>query len=171
MENNICHRPAARCKVSPGQGKVGGVVIGASYADWGNVKSYTQGALPVAGIHPSGAFTSGFAWPSLVKSSRHVQKVRNYALCSATTDFAEVNGFTGPNSEFPVAGALQQLAMYQENPASAVSQRRRSNLAYVLFPDVMLNDMYFDWVVGRNISSDAWLAGSAASSWLWRRRP
>lgn len=122
------------------------VVLGSSYCDWGNVYQYTHGAWPTKDLYPQGAFTDKQSWTSLVYKG----SVLNYALGSATTDVSKVPANTGPNSEFPVSGGVQQLAMYNQ----AKTKSDRFNLAFVVFSDLMLNELYFDWVSGKDITSE-----------------
>ncbi|KAF9901888.1 hypothetical protein EC991_005590 [Linnemannia zychae] len=114
------------------------VVFGDSYSDVGNVYKLTNYTWPIKAYN-HGRFTNGLIWSEHVARHKHM-KLLNYAFGSATTDSTYVPGLTGPASDIPVPGFIQQVDQYY-----AKHPLHKKDLASSIFVvDFQGNDYFFD---------------------------
>jgi len=85
-------------------------VFGDSLSDNGNAYKLTNQTWPLSTYY-KGRFSNGKVWPDYLKSALGVP-VFDGAYGSGTTDSTAIQGATGPNSNIPVPGAVQQINKY-----------------------------------------------------------
>jgi len=144
------------------------ICFGDSISDDGNTFAYTHSAWPISMSYPKHVFTDQATWvkylADLRKDSKNVEKAvtMNYALGSATSDNFFIQGYTGPESTWPVSGAVQQFEMFQleTNQTGFYNPKKQQAVYFVL---IGVNDVYFQWAAGKDPKDSEFLGGIATN--------